>query len=82
MMEGFGCLLASLVGTTTGTTSYSENVAAIGVTRVASRRVSYKVIMFASVLYRNSYKMLKLNLKQMKINLRTLCSIPLFTSSN
>jgi len=39
MMEGFGCLLASLVGTTTGTTSYSENVAAIGVTRVASRRV-------------------------------------------
>ena len=44
MMEGFGCLLASLVGTTTGTTSYSENVAAIGVTRVASRRVSSKML--------------------------------------
>ena len=45
-MEGFGCLLASLVGTTTGTTSYSENVAAIGVTRVASRRVSYVCFCF------------------------------------
>ena len=39
MMEGFGCLLAGVVGTTTGTTSYSENVAAIGITRVGSRRV-------------------------------------------
>jgi len=39
MMEGLGCMLAGLVGTTTGTTSYSENIAAIGITKVASRRV-------------------------------------------
>nr|XP_026693018.1 solute carrier family 23 member 2-like isoform X2 [Ciona intestinalis] len=39
MMEGMGCVLAGLFGTTTGTTSFSENIAAIGVTRVGSRRV-------------------------------------------
>ncbi|KAH3760188.1 xanthine permease [Pelomyxa schiedti] len=38
-MEGFGCLIAGLVGTGNGTTSYSENIAAISVTRVGSRRV-------------------------------------------
>jgi len=38
-MEGVGCVLAGIIGTTTGTTSYSENIAAIGITRVGSRRV-------------------------------------------
>jgi uracil-xanthine permease len=37
--EGLGCLVASLFQTCNGTTSYSENIGAIGLTRVASRRV-------------------------------------------
>ncbi|XP_023345185.1 solute carrier family 23 member 2 isoform X2 [Eurytemora carolleeae] len=37
--EGFGCVLAGLWGTGNGTTSYSENIGAIGVTKVGSRRV-------------------------------------------
>ncbi|MDP7423337.1 MAG: solute carrier family 23 protein [bacterium] len=38
-MEGVGCLIAGIIGTGNGTTSYSENIGAIGLTRVASRRV-------------------------------------------
>jgi len=38
-MEGIGCLLAGIFGTGNGTTSYSENIGAIGLTRVGSRRV-------------------------------------------
>jgi len=34
MVEGFGCILAGLWGTGSGTTSYSENVGAIGITKV------------------------------------------------
>ena len=37
--EGIGCLIAGLFGTGNGTTSYSENIGAIGLTRVGSRRV-------------------------------------------
>jgi nucleobase transporter 1/2 len=37
--EGIGCLVAGLFGTGNGTTSYSENIGAIGLTRVGSRRV-------------------------------------------
>ena len=33
-MEGIGCLLTSSFGTGNGTTSYSENVGAIGITKV------------------------------------------------
>ena len=33
-MEGLGCILAGLFGTGNGTTSYSENIGAIGVTKV------------------------------------------------
>ena len=32
--EGFGCVLAALWGTGSGTTSYSENIGVISVTRV------------------------------------------------
>ncbi|XP_076452283.1 solute carrier family 23 member 1-like [Babylonia areolata] len=39
-MEGVACVMAGAFGTGNGTTSFSENVAAIGVTRVASRRVA------------------------------------------
>ncbi|CAH1772530.1 unnamed protein product [Owenia fusiformis] len=38
-MEGIGSILAGAWGTTSGTTSYSENIGAIGITKVGSRRV-------------------------------------------
>lgn len=38
-MEGIGCFVAGIFGTGNGTTSYSENIGAIGLTRVGSRRV-------------------------------------------
>lgn len=37
--EGIGCLIAGVFGSGNGTTTYSENVGAIGLTRVGSRRV-------------------------------------------
>merc|ERR1719228_2123519 len=37
--EGLGCIIAGIFGTGNGTTSYSENIGAIGVTKVGSRRV-------------------------------------------
>jgi len=37
--EGLGCLIAGIMGTGNGTTSYSENIGAIGLTKVASRTV-------------------------------------------
>ncbi|XP_021566409.1 solute carrier family 23 member 1-like [Carlito syrichta] len=39
-IEGFGCLLAGAWGTASGITSYSENVGALGITRVGSRMVT------------------------------------------
>ncbi|XP_076046527.1 solute carrier family 23 member 2-like isoform X1 [Oratosquilla oratoria] len=38
-VEGIGCILAGLWGTGNGTTSYSQNIGAIGITKVGSRRV-------------------------------------------
>ena len=37
--EGLGGLIAGIIGSGNGTTSYSENIGAIGLTRVGSRRV-------------------------------------------
>jgi len=37
--EGVGCLVAGILQSGNGTTSYTENIGAIGLTRVASRRV-------------------------------------------
>ena len=37
--EGLGCLVAGIMQTGNGTTTYSENIGSIGLTRVASRRV-------------------------------------------
>ncbi|XP_071451216.1 solute carrier family 23 member 1 isoform X2 [Hetaerina americana] len=37
--EGLGCLIAGLWGTGNGTTSFSQNIGVIGVTKVGSRRV-------------------------------------------
>ncbi|XP_076805161.1 solute carrier family 23 member 1-like [Clavelina lepadiformis] len=39
MMEGIGCIFCGVIGSGPGVTSFSQNVAAIGITRVASRRV-------------------------------------------
>ncbi|KAJ8025157.1 Solute carrier family 23 member 2 [Holothuria leucospilota] len=38
-MEGIGCILAGFWGTGLGTTSYSQNIGAINITKVGSRRV-------------------------------------------
>ena len=37
--EGLGCLIAGVLQTANGTTTYSENIGSIGLTKVASRRV-------------------------------------------
>lgn len=37
--EGLGCFIAGIMQTCNGTTTYSENIGSIGLTRVASRRV-------------------------------------------
>lgn len=39
MMEGIACVLAGAWGSGNGTTSYGENIGAIGITKVGSRRV-------------------------------------------
>ena len=39
VVEGIGCVLAGLWGSGNGSTSYSENIGAIGVTKVGSRRI-------------------------------------------
>lgn len=41
-MEGIGCILAALWGTGNGTTSYSQNIAALGITKVASESYNQK----------------------------------------
>jgi len=38
-VQGVGCLIAGILQSGNGSTSYSENIGAIGLTRVASRRV-------------------------------------------
>ncbi|XP_056016271.1 solute carrier family 23 member 1-like isoform X2 [Ostrea edulis] len=40
-VEGLGCFFCGLWGSSIGTTSYSENIAAISITRVGSRRVTF-----------------------------------------
>ncbi|KAG7162188.1 Solute carrier family 23 member 1-like 4 [Homarus americanus] len=50
--EGVGCVLAGIFGTTSGTASYTSNIALIGVTKVASRRVvvvSAMIMIFAGL---------------------------------
>ncbi|XP_033106575.1 solute carrier family 23 member 1-like [Anneissia japonica] len=39
-MEGLGCFIDGLIGSGCGTTSYSQNIGAIGITKVASRSVT------------------------------------------
>lgn len=47
MAEGFGCFIASLLGSNP-TTSYSENIGVIGITGVASRKV---IIVASAILF-------------------------------
>lgn len=52
-MEGIGCLLTGVFGSGNGTTSYSENIGAIGIPKVGSLRViqfGAIVMMFVGVL--------------------------------
>ncbi|KAK2182864.1 hypothetical protein NP493_333g02056 [Ridgeia piscesae] len=53
LAQGVGCVLAGLWGTGSGTAVYSENIAVIGITNVASRRVMQTtgvlLIIFATV---------------------------------
>lgn len=39
MIEGLGCVFAALMGSGNGTTSYSENIGILEVTKIASRKV-------------------------------------------
>ena len=45
--EGLSCILAGVFGTGNGTTSYSENIGAIGITKV--REKIYKVCIYQNV---------------------------------
>lgn len=45
-IEGLGCLLAGAWGTGNGTTSYSENVGALGITKVKYDCIFYSVFVF------------------------------------
>lgn len=40
LFQGIGCAVAGLFGTGSGTTAYNENLAAMAITRIASRRVA------------------------------------------
>ena len=48
-MEGIGCLLAGAFGSGNGTTSYSENIGAIGITKVNNLRGSFVMFVVAAV---------------------------------
>lgn len=49
-MEGLGCVLGSIWGSGTALTSYSSNIAAISITKVASRRVVQSAALLMMVL--------------------------------
>jgi len=50
LMEGVGCFLTGLCGPGVGVTSYSENIGAIGLTKVGSRRVIFCSAILMSVI--------------------------------
>ena len=50
-VEGIGCILAGLWGTGNGTTSYSENIGAIGVTKVIFFSINVKEIYIQNNFY-------------------------------
>ena len=48
-VEGIGCLLAGALGSGNGTTSYSENIGAIGITKVNNLHRSFVMFVVAVV---------------------------------
>ena len=79
-VEGIGCILAGVIGTGTATTSFSENIGAIGITRVGSRRVGrFITFYFDKLLTQSCTSFLKLcAIYQIKIY--RLCYLLGFTS--
>lgn len=53
-MEGLGCLLAGAWGTGNGTTSYSENVGALGITKVKTLTWRYLSHIHVCIRYHDS----------------------------
>lgn len=45
LVEGFGCMLAGLWGFGSGTTSYSENIGAIGITKACRSAFPYQILL-------------------------------------
>ncbi|XP_063106609.1 solute carrier family 23 member 2-like isoform X3 [Cavia porcellus] len=50
-IEGLGCLLAGAWGTGNGTTSYSENIGALGITRYVDMNSSRNIFIFGFSIY-------------------------------
>lgn len=50
-MEGIGCVLAALWGTGNGTTSYSQNIAALGITKVHLLEYQYETGILQQLLH-------------------------------
>lgn len=50
LFQGIGCAVAGLFGTGSGTTAYNENLAAMAITRVASRRVVRAAVLWLLLL--------------------------------
>ena len=50
-IEGIGCIIAGAWGSGNGTTSYSENVGAIGITKVRLNFLKYNCLTTQSVYY-------------------------------
>jgi len=48
-VEGVGCILAGILGTGNGTTSYSENIGAIGITKVIDSYKQHQLFGFLSL---------------------------------
>lgn len=53
-VEGIGCVLAAIWGTGNGTTSFSQNIAALGITKVFGFNWYYWLAQFNSFQYTNT----------------------------
>ena len=54
-MEGIGCILAGMWGTGNGTTSYSENIGAIGVTKASAHPPKRYNMLYIILNYQRDY---------------------------
>ena len=53
-MEGIGCVLAGAWGSGNGTTSYSENIGAIAITKVSNSNEFHTILYCSIMLYSNT----------------------------